>query len=58
MSTIIMISGNYTVSLQAKKVRNLLESSKGRINTKYKHFGIYSYFRLLDQFGKLKESRN
>ena len=53
-----MISGNYTVSLQAKKVRNLLESSKSRINTKYKHFGIYSYFRLLDQFGKLKESRN
>ena len=47
MSTVIIINGNYTLSLVVKKVRNLLYSSKSRTNTKDKHFGIkeqYSYF--------------
>ena len=47
MSTFIIIRGNYILSIQVKKVRNQLYSSKGKTNTTYKHFGIkeqYSYF--------------
>jgi hypothetical protein len=46
MSIFIIISGNYTLSLQVKKVRNLIYNSKSKTNTKDKHFGIkeqYSY---------------
>jgi hypothetical protein len=47
MSTVIIIRGNYTLSIQVKKVRNQLYNSKSRTNTIDKHFGIkgqYSYF--------------
>jgi hypothetical protein len=61
MSIFIIISGNYTLSLQVKKVRNLIYNSKSKTNTKDKHFGIkeqYSYVWLLNEFGKLNESMN
>jgi hypothetical protein len=47
MSTVIIISCNYTLSVEVKKFRNVLCSKKSKTSTKDKHFGNkeqYSYF--------------
>ena len=61
MSTVIIISCNYTLSVEVKKFRNVLCSKKSKTSTKDKHFGNkeqYSYFWLLKKFEKLIESMN
>ena len=53
MSISIIISGNYTLSLQVKKVRNLLYNSKSKTNTKINILELRNNILMFDYWTNL-----